>query len=335
MGSTIDEFLNFNCTAEAQAEAAGRALGALITKTIKNGGLPYKIFSMLYDCGVCSVSDYGSEVWGFQAKDSVSKIHLRAARCFLGLPKSATSAGVLTEMNWTEPVYRSQINMIRQFFRIKKMDDSRLTKQIFNWDKSFSEMQNLPTWSSEVKSILSDHNLIQYFEGNGPINGQSVITKLKESMSVHQNVKLKAMCLAKPKLRTFVTFKEFGTTPSYILMPMSFILRKYLALARLSNLAIRMETGRFERPPIPENFRFCPTCKENLIENESHLIFQCETYHTLRQNWLSKVVLPQNFQDLEASQKLKIVLNDSKNVKVTAQFILDAYNVRSKLVNRN
>ena len=204
------------------------------------------------------------------------------------------------------------------------MDDSRLTKQIFNWDKSFSEMQNLPTWSSEVKSILSDHNLIQYFEGNGPINGQSVITKLKESMSVHQNVKLKAMCLAKPKLRTFVTFKEFGTTPSYILMPMSFILRKYLALARLSNLAIRMETGRFERK-----------CKENLIENESHLIFQCETYHNLRQNWLSKVVLPQNFQELEASQKLKIVLNDSKNVKITAQFILDAYNVRSKIVNRN
>ena len=153
------------------------------------------------------------------------------------------------------------------------MDTSRLAKQIFNWDKSFSETHNLPTWSSEVKSILSDHNLIQHFEGNGHVNGQSAITKLKESMFVQQNVNMKAICLAKPKLRTFVTFKDFGTTLSYILMPMSFILRKYLALARLSNLAIRMETGRYERPPIPENFRFCPTCTENLIENESHLLF--------------------------------------------------------------
>ena len=153
-------------------------------------------------------------------------------------------------------------------------------------------------------------------------------------MSVQQNVNIKAMCLSKPKLRTFVTFKEFGETPSYILMPMSFILRKYLALTRLSNLAIRMETGRFERPPIPENFRVCPTCSENVIENESHLIFHCETYHSLRQNWFSKVVLPQNFQEIEVSQKLKIVLNDSKNVKVTAQFILDAYNARSKIISR-
>ena len=32
LGTTINEFLNLNKTAEAQAKAAGRALGALITK---------------------------------------------------------------------------------------------------------------------------------------------------------------------------------------------------------------------------------------------------------------------------------------------------------------
>ena len=42
---------------------------------------------------------------------------------------------------------------------------------------------------------------------------QSVIVKLKESMSVKQNVEFQNECQEKPKLRTFITFKEFGLTP--------------------------------------------------------------------------------------------------------------------------
>ena len=99
LGSTLDEFLNFNKTSETQSESAGRALGALITKTIKNGGFPYSIYTMLYECLVCSVSDYGSEIWGFECRDAATKIQLRATRVFLGLPKTATSAGVLAEMS--------------------------------------------------------------------------------------------------------------------------------------------------------------------------------------------------------------------------------------------
>ena len=160
---------------------------------------------------------------------------------------------------------------------------------------------------------------------------QSVIIKLKESMSVKQAVSLKELCQAKPKLRTYVQFKDFGTIPSYICKPMSFICRKYLALTRLSNLAIRIETGRFERPKLDANLRFCPACNVNAsIEDEFHFIFQCVAYNDLRAIWLSKLKLP----EMEAPEKLKIVLNEAANVKLTAQFILDAYNYRSKIVKK-
>ena len=52
-------------TAEAKAEAAGRALGSVITKMIKNGGFPYSVYSMLYDVCVTSIADYGGEVVGY------------------------------------------------------------------------------------------------------------------------------------------------------------------------------------------------------------------------------------------------------------------------------
>jgi hypothetical protein len=110
---------------------------------------------------------------------------------------------------------------------------------------------------------------------------------------------------------------------------MSFICRKYLALTRLSNLAIRIETGRFERPKLDANLRFCPACNVNAsIEDEFHFIFQCVAI------WLSKLKLPEIFLDLQTPEKLKIVLNKAENVKLTAQFILDAYNYRSKIVKK-
>ena len=333
LGTTLDEFLNFATTAENQAEAAGRALGVLITKTIKNGGLPYSIYSMLFECAVCSVSDYGSEVWGFDSKESTTKIHLRAARCFLGLPKHATSAGVLAEISWPEPVYRAQIRMIRQYFRILKMDNNRLTKQIYLWDKSFFETLNVQTWSSEVRDILLNHNLDYIFDPEVNFCAKSVIDKLKESMSIKQNADLKARCVEKPKLRTFITFKEFGSIPSYLTIPIPFICRKYLALTRLSNLSIRIETGRFERPRINENLRFCPACVDGTsVENEHHVIFKCSVYSDLRTVWFRKIKVPDNFSELVSAEQLKLVLNSPENVKVTAQFILDAYNMRSKIV---
>ena len=91
-------------------------------------------------------------------------------------------------------------------------------------------------------------------------------------MSIKQNVDLRNRCIEKPKLRTYITFKEFGTIPSYIKIPMPFICRKYLALTRLSNLSIRIETGRFERPRIDENLRICPACNDGTSdENEYHV----------------------------------------------------------------
>ena len=179
------------------------------------------------------------------------------------------------------------------------------------------------------------HNQGHIFEPELNFCAQSIVMKLKESMSVKQTIDLKNLCLEKPKLRTYVTFKDFGVTPSYIGMPMPFICRKFLALTRLSNLSIRIETGRFERPKIDANLRFCPSCLDGVsIENEFHVIFQCVIYDDLRSIWLRKLKIPENFAEIDASEKLKLVLNAPENIKITAQFIIDAFNVRSKIVNK-
>ena len=333
LGTTLDEFLNFKTSADSQADAAGRALGYLITKTIKNGGLPYSIYTMLYECAVCAVADYGSEIWGYENKDDISKVHLRAARCFLGQPKQATSAGVLAEIGWPEPVYRARLRMIRQYFRILKMRDTRLTKQIYIWDKSFFELSGIQTWSSEVRDIFLNHNLGHIFAPEVNFCPNLVIEQLKSSMTIKQNIDLRNRCLDKPKLRNYTQIKDFDHTESYLTIPMSFICRKYLALARLSNLPLRIETARYERPKVEVYQRICQIgCNTLAVEDEGHVIFFCSIYNNLRIDWYNKLILPANFSNLDICQKLKIVLSTPENLKVTGQFLVDICNIRSKIL---
>ena len=84
---------------------------------------------------------------------------------------------------------------------------------------------------------------------------------------------------------------------------MPFICRKYLALTRLSNLSIRIETSRFERPRIDENLRICLACNDGTsVENEHHVIFQCSVYSDLRMAWLRKIKTPDDFSELFSDQ---------------------------------
>ena len=48
--------------------------------------------------------------------------------------------------------------------------------------------------------------------------------------------------------------------------------------------------------------------------------------------WLSSLEKPENFDYLDNKQKLNIVLNISTNIKPTANFILSAFDIRSKLL---
>ena len=112
---------------------------------------------------------------------------------------------------------------------------------------------------------------------------------------------------------------------------------------RTGCLPIRIELGRFSRPRLPECDRVCLACKNNidvdpsivqvpLVENEYNFLFVCDRYESIRNIWLSKLYLPNNFENLPECEKLKAVLNEENNVSLSAQYIVDAYRLRSKAV---
>ena len=164
----------------------------------------------------------------FTSVDSALKIHLRAARAFLGLAKTTPIPGILSEFNLITPQYRNQTKMVRQYHRLLKMSNDRLTKKVFNWDKMLNDRVQA-NWYSEVQNIFSNHNLEEIFESSIIFDLKSTLDKLKKSMLLAQQNDLKFQCSTKPKLRTFIKFKDFHTTPPYIKKPLSFIQRKFMA----------------------------------------------------------------------------------------------------------
>jgi hypothetical protein len=342
LGANINEFLDFKFTAECLADSAGRALSSIITKMIKHGGFPFNVYTIVYEACVTSISDYCSEITGYTQYEPTVQLHTRAIRAFLGLPKNSCNEGVLSEVNWLLPEYRTQLKMIRQYSRVVSMDNSRLTKKVYLWDRSLNDSNVMSSWSSEVKNIFYNCNLNNIYDSLRPFSLKCTLETMKANFKIEQAEFLKTECEQKPKLRTFVTFKQFNTMPAYVTKPLTFLQKKHLSKLRLGSLELRIESGRFSRPRLEVHERICLICREtNLgldlepqIETEAHFLFFCGHYNTLRNTWLADLVKPENFENLDEGSKLSIVLNVPENVKKTAQFIINAYNMRSKKLNK-
>ena len=153
-------------------------------------------------------------------------------------------------------------------------------------------------------------------------------------MEQKQLADLEIKCRKMPQLRTFVTFKDFGNKPLAVSKPLSFIQRKSLNKLFVSCLELKICTGRYMHQIEAE--RLCKVsniCTEqSLVESECHFLLACPAYNELRQAWLSKLVLPENFVHLSNPEKLKVFFNIAENLKPSAQYIVDAFNMRSRVL---
>ena len=80
--------------------------------------------------------------------------------------------------------------------------------------------------------------------------------------------------------------------------------------------------------------RICQVC-ENLdqkIEDEFHFVFECCKYQPERLKWFEKLNIPDDFQTLTKPEKLGIILNHPDNVKLTSQYLINIFDVRSKII---
>ena len=78
----MNEFLDVMVTDEIVSQSASRALGLLIAKFKALVGMPYDVFTKLYDSLVWPVIAYGAEIWGDRSFSCIDAVQNRAMRFF-------------------------------------------------------------------------------------------------------------------------------------------------------------------------------------------------------------------------------------------------------------
>ena len=178
LGCVLQENLDYTFTSKILSDAASRALGSLINKLKQNNGLYYKTYTTLYDKCICTISDYCSGVWGFKDYNHPNNLHHRAIRAFLGVHRYASTVVLNGDMGWIPPNIRRKLNMIRLWYRLEKLPDTRLTKTIYLWDKTVTGH----TWYNEIKKIFVMTDQLHLFNNSSQYSLRTVIDNVKNSL---------------------------------------------------------------------------------------------------------------------------------------------------------
>ena len=109
-----------------------------------------------------------------------------------------------------------------------------------------------------------------------------------------------------PKLRIYKLFKTEFRTELYLYSDLPKKLINVIARFRVSSHNLRIETGRYEKPKLPESERLCEKCNTGAVENEIHCLLICTKHCLFRQRLLSVA---------------ETVINNFKNMCIKDKFI--------------
>ncbi|KAH3859830.1 hypothetical protein DPMN_102651 [Dreissena polymorpha] len=131
LGLMLTDTLDYNVTAKHVAQSATRALGLIIAKFKALGGMPYEVFSKLYEACVWPTISYGAAIWGTREFSCINAVQHRAARFFLGVGKYTPNAAVNGDIGWTPPIVKQWKAFITHWIRLSNMDTNRLNNLMF------------------------------------------------------------------------------------------------------------------------------------------------------------------------------------------------------------
>ena len=316
LGLVLDQFLNFDVTAETLSAAAGRALGSVISKIHRFKDFRYNTFTTLFHSCVTPILDYCSAIWGYRFSSKCESIQNRAMRYFLGVHKFAPVLAINGDMGWDPCLLRNKLNMVRLWNRLIAMSDERLIKQVFTWDISLKSKN----WSRDMFDLFSEIGLQEKFNNLEACS----IAVFKDALKTRYISNWMSQLSEKPKLRTYLMFKTEYGIEKYLKLPISRSKRSLLAQLRVGILPLKIETGRYTN--VPKEERMCDFCP-NAVEDELHFVFDCNIYNVIRNQLFAEARnVCSVFDSFDVQQKLKFLMCEMPSY--LASYVNHAFQMR-------
>ena len=284
LGLILSEHLDYQITATMVAKSASRALGLLFAKFKASGGMPYQVYTKLYDTLVQPIISYGAGIWGNREFSSINSVQHKACRFFLGVGKYTPNAATEGDMGWHFPQQRIGLAVTRLWCRLMNMDPSRINKRVFLWSKR----GNTRNWAYKTETFFNKLNMEHLLSNQWTTNIKSVIDDMNMVLFEHYEVEW-AKSLnreeairgnGRNKLRTYRLLKNEYSSDAYVTKTMPRKYRSALAKFRCGVAPLRLETGRYEN--LDESERLCILCDSNQIESEQHSLLECSMFENYR-----------------------------------------------------
>ena len=253
----------------------------------------------------------------WQKYPKIDAVQQRAIRVYLGVHCYAPTLALNGDCGWTYSIVRRKTAAVRFWNRLLSLDNSRITKRVFLWDK-----QHNKGWASQMKGVLTEVGFQDSYNSNEVINTSSAWALFHEKECQKWATEIRNF----PKLRTYVNFKLTFSIEPYVFKILSRRRRSLMAKLRMGILPLAIETGRWRSLPIEE--RVCTLCNAQEVEDEKHFMFVCSfhEYHRTEFFRIAENVYP-GFLGKDLVNKWKIIMSECL-VNQTCIFVEKIFDAR-------
>ena len=315
------------CLKEKSNKAMFSLSKSLYTGVTFNPNLPLKVF----DSTIRPIITYACEVWGHQYSKVLLKVNQidklpfesinnRFCKFVMGLPRQASNFGVKAELGRGLILSFVCSQVFRYWIRLVNMDHDRLIKEAYLSELNVTNKGGV-SWVNFLIKILENTDLEYLWQRQGQgimwhknniasfkMKVQNCITKI-----YHDHMFKSINCNS--KLRSYVSFKNNYSLEKYInIYDVPLCWRKLYCSFRISCHNLEIERGRYVKPSIPPDKRYCRICK-NGAETELHFILVCKEYCDLRDKLFKICTLfIDNFLNLHDDLKFTYLLNSTQDI---------------------
>jgi hypothetical protein len=314
----------FNQAQIALAEKANKSIFMLYKKLSYFKDLKPSFMLDMFEKFISPVLFYGCEVWGFHPAKNVEALHLRYCKNVLKVRKNTLNVCVYGELGRFPLIILRNIRIIQYWLKIVLGQKSHYVNICYNDALLNIDVGRQTTWVKSVRSLLMKYGFGEVWYNQGVGNFNSFMKIFRERCFDHFKQDWHSEITEHSRSRFYLHIKPVHCFSEYL--DKISVPKFRIALTRLvvSSHNLEIETGRWKRPIIQPNNRFCPHCPMK-IGDEYHLIFECHLYDTIRKN-----LFPNYYLRRPSMYKLvQLFTNESPSLlKRLSKFIYQAFEIR-------
>ncbi len=356
LGIVFSSSGSFKAATENLVERANRAIFALKQyDTRTNVQLSLKLFDSL----VMPIIRYCSEVWSLFLIGGINesnfmklcdstcfeKLHVKFCKFVLGVGRKATNSAVKGELGRYPLLVNLLSHSAKYWLRLCSHDTSSLVHKAY-LDMYDTISATKGNWAGLMKKLWHNFDMKEVWENHGSTSKNKIakILNLKMSQRYEHNWMAQVglsptfnnISAAGNKLRTYTLFKNNFGFENYIIAEKNFKRRQDMSRLRISAHCLKIETGRYCRPPLSPENRVCPCCNSGDVEDELHFLLKCPIFENERHELMNSIDDVTNTTLLNETELFKVLMGlnggDTEFVAPVLEFVHKCFEKRKELV---